>query len=288
MSVTVPEKPAVQRTTLRAMLGARQAALPTEHGSWVFLFVPLAVGLVVGGLRPESGLLAFTALAGFLARQPVTLLVKAVSGRRPKTEMKAGLFWLAVYGLAASAGAVGLAASGLAFLIWLAIPAIPVLGWHLWLVSRRAERKQAVVEIAGSGVLALAVTAAYWTGLGRYDPSGWLLWGLCWEQAAGTILHAYLRLEQRRWKSEPDWKHGLRTGAPALAYNLILLAGVIGLAEARVLPAWLPLAFAVQPLETGWGILRPAVGVKPAAVGIRQMIVSILFGVVFMVTWGMG
>ena len=41
---------------------------------------------------------------------------------------------------------------------------------------------------------------------------------------------------------------------------------------------WLvPVAFAAMLLDTLEGILRPAVGMRPTAIGIRQLVMSILF-----------
>ena len=78
----------------------------------------------------------------------------------------------------ALAGGAALALQGFWYLLLLAIPALPVFGWHLWLVSRRRERRQPGVEIVGAGVLALAAPAAYWVGRGAPEPLGWWLWGV--------------------------------------------------------------------------------------------------------------
>jgi hypothetical protein len=273
------------RFSIGGALRARQAALPAEHGAWVFLFSPLAIGLALGGFRPASLLLVAAALAGFLARQPVTMMVKAFSGRRPKSELNAALFWLAIYGLLGLISAGALAALGYGFIVWLAVPAAPVFAWHLWLVSRRAERRKAAVEIAGAGVLALAAPAAYWVGRGQVDPTGWLLWGLCWLQVAGTILYAYLRLEQRVMRRMPTRMESLVMARAALVYHLAALVIAMGAAAAAWVPVWVPAAFLVQPAELAWGILHPAVGVKPKVIGVRQLIVSIIFALAFIIAW---
>lgn len=272
--------------SLRAALRAKQAALPAEHGAWVFLLSPLAAGLAIGGWRPASAVLIAGLLAAFLIRQPVTMLVKVVSGRRPRSELPAALFWLAVYGLLGAAAAAGLALLGYAWLFWLALPALPIFAWHLALVSQRAERRQMAVEILGGGVLAVAAPAAYWLGQGRLDPAGWLLWGLCWLQTGGSIVYAYLRLAQRVLPTVPTRREALRMAVPALAANWGGLLVVVVLALARVVPAWLPLAFAIQPFEALWGALHPAVGVKPKAIGFRQLAVSVLFTLAFIAARG--
>ena len=174
---------------------------------------------------------------------------------------------------------------GYAVLLWLAVPALPVFGWHLWLVGRRAERKKPGVEIVASGVLALAAPAAYWVGLGEYSAAGWLIWGLCWLQAAGSIVYAYLRLEQRVLKSLPAMKDRVLLGKRSFLYSSFALGLTTLLAVAKIVPPFLPLAFSLQWLETIWGIFNPAVGVKPASIGIRQLIVSSLFTMAFIITW---
>jgi len=271
---------------LRGRLFLKQVAVPAEHGSWVFLFSPLLIGLFLGGSWTLQSLLLVTAaMAGFLIRQPITILVKITSKRRPRSELPAAVFWMGVYGLIGAAAMGSLAWLGFGYLGLLALPGLPVLAWHLRLVSRRAERKQAGVEVVASGILALAAPAAYWVGRGAPDPFGWLLWVLCWLQAGASIVYAYLRLEQRKLPAAPDRQARLRMALPALAFTSANLALAGLLAAAGWTPAWLPLAFAVQWLESLWGASHPAIGVRPTAVGVRQLVVSSLFTLVFILAF---
>lgn len=264
----------------------KYAAVPGEHGSWVFLFSPLLIGIIIGRAWNQEGLLlTISALAGFMLRQPVTLLVKVFSRRRPKTDLTAGLFWTAVYGLIGVLAFALLASRGYAYLAYLAVPAVITLAWHLWLVSRRNERRQTGVEIIASGTLALAAPAAYWIGAGRMDPTGWWLWALCWLQAANSIVYAYLRLEQRVWTGEPDLPEKLKAAWRPIAYTTFSLAAVILAGQLGYIPPWLFLAFAVQWVESFYGAVRPAVGVKPTRIGLRQLIVSVIFTAVFLLAW---
>lgn len=264
----------------------KHAAVPTEHGSWVFLFSPLLIGLFGGGIWTlDSLLLGVSLLASFLLRQPVTLVVKVLSLRRPKDDLPAAIFWSGFYGLIGAIAFGWLATRGYGYLVLLAIPAVLTLGWHLWLVSRRSERRQAGVEIIASGTLALAAPAAYWIGVGEINVTGWWLWGLCWLQAASSIVYAYLRLEQRVWKNQPPFREKIRAAARALAYTsfsliAVWLAGALGFVS-----QWLFLAFAVQWLESIWGAVNPAIGFKPTRIGVRQLIISTMFTVVFIILW---
>ena len=141
----------------------KQIAIPQDHGSWVFILSPLLVGLFAGGKFSYSTLsLIIAAMSAFMIRQPLTVFVKAISGRRPKTDLGPARFWLLIYGIIAALALTVLIAQGFGYVLYLAIPAVPVFTWHLWLVSQRAERKQAGIEIIATGALALAAPAAYW------------------------------------------------------------------------------------------------------------------------------
>jgi len=277
-----------KKISLRSLL-KRYVALPQDHGSWVFLFSPLLIGLFAGGhWRAGTGPLIIAALAAFLLRQPVSMAVKVFSGRRPRSDLPAALFWGSVYavtGLAMLAWLIGL---GWGYLLILALPGLPVFAWHLLLVSRRAERRQIGVEVVGSGVLALAAPAAFWVGRGEPDPLGWGLFGLTWFQSAASIVYAYLRLQQRELQNVPPLAGRLHMAARALAYTTFNLVAVAGLSIVEILPPLLPLAYLVQWVESLWGSLNPSIGWKPTRIGLRQLLVSTLYTIVFILVWHYG
>ena len=264
----------------------KQIALPQDHGSWVFILSPLIIGLFAGGVFSAASLaLVVAAMSAFIIRQPVTIAVKAYSGRRPRTDLPAARFWILVYSALILFSALALAWQGHSILLLLAIPAAPVFAWHLWLVSRREERRQAGIEILATGVLALAAPAAYWIGQGPQLLPGLFLWLLTWFQSAASIVYAYLRLEQREWKTAPAPADFFRAGWRALAYTAFNLVFSLLLAFYGRVPAYTWLACLIQFAEAAWGVTHPAIGAKPTAIGIRQLMVSILFTVVFILAW---
>ena len=265
---------------------SRQIALPQDHGAWVFIFSPLLIGLFAGGWVSASAWLVLGAMAAFLIRQPMSILVKVYSHRRATRDLRAAWLWSGIYTLLALVGVAGLALSGHAYLLWLAVPGIPVFIFHLWLVSRREERRQMGVELVGSGVLALAAPAAYWVGIGQAAPVGWWLFLLAWFQSAASIVYAYLRLEQRVLTALPPRRELMKMGSRALLYTGFNLLATLVLSFTQVLPTWIWIPYALQAAETIHGtFVQPAIGWKPTRIGIRQLIISTLFTILFILTW---
>ncbi|MDP1716062.1 MAG: YwiC-like family protein [Anaerolineales bacterium] len=268
----------------------KQIALPQEHGSWVFILSPLLVGIFAGGDFSYATInLIVAAMSAFMIRQPLTVAVKAYTGRRSKTDLDSARFWVLVYGSITVLALLGLILEGFGFILFLAVPGLPVFAWHLWLVSRRAERKQAGIEVIATGVLSLTAPAAYWIGIREYDSFGWWLWGFTWLQSAASIVYAYLRLSQRELELDqaPVKRRSERwlMGRRALIYTSFNLAASIGLGFSNLVPRFIFIPFLAQWLETIWGITHPAVGWKPTRIGIRQLIVSIAWTILFIALW---
>src|SRR5919107_1484399 len=140
----------------------KQIFLPQDHGSWVFIFSPLLIGLFLGGKFTLVSLsLVIASISVFLIRQPITHAVKVYVGRRPKTDLPAVRFWIMAYGIVMLITISGLIRAGFDYLLLLGIPGVPAFAWHLWLVSKRKERRQIWVEMIGTGVLSLAAPSAY-------------------------------------------------------------------------------------------------------------------------------
>jgi YwiC-like protein len=264
----------------------RHVALPQDHGSWVFLLSPLLIGIfAANNWNIAMLLLILAAFAGFLIRQPVTIAVKVYSGRRARRELPTAWFWITIYGLLGAASSGGLMILGYGYLLYLSIPGIPVFGWHLYLVSKREERRQMRVELAGSGVLALAAPAAYWVGIGNPATLGWLLFLLVWLQSVTSIVYAYFRLGQRLRDQKPNFAERFRNGWRAILCASSSFGFVGFLSIISMTPAWLFTPYMFQWLETLYGVFLAPINVKPVVIGIRQLIVSTIFTLLFIITW---
>jgi 4-hydroxybenzoate polyprenyltransferase len=272
--------------TFRSKYLRKQIYLPQDHGSWVFILMPLFIGFFAGNkISTPAIYLIIAAMAAFFIRQPVTVAVKAHSGRRPRTDLPAARFWMLVFGFIALLMLIGLTLRGFINILYLSIPGFAIFGWHLYLVSKRDERKQAGLEVIASGALALAAPAALWVSNGSYNAQGWILWLLVWFQSAASIIHAYMRLEHRKQAQIPERAEKIQLGKRALLYtsfNFVasLLLGILGL-----LPRFIFIPFLLQLGETVWWAFNPAIKAKPTSVGFRQLAASTLFTILFIIFW---
>ena len=221
--------------------------------------------------------LLLAGLAVFLLRQPTTILVKALAGRRHQREIMPALIWMGIYAALAALTLLPLLEAGYSRLPLLALPGVPVFGWHLYLVSRRAERRRPGVEIVAVGVLSLMAPAAYWVAGGTSDQTALVLWALCWFQSAASIVFIHLRLNQRQLEAIPPVPARFRQGWRSLAYSLFNLIGGALLFFLLDYPPHIPAAFAILFLDNLHGVLVPAIGHRPARIGIRQLIFSLIF-----------
>lgn len=264
----------------------RHIALPQDHGSWVFLFSPLAIGLAAGQhFAPASLPVILGAIAAFLLRQPITILIKIYTGRRSRSEQNAAIFWMSLYSLIGLLSLLVLLYLGFGFILLLGIPAVLIFACHLYLVSKRAERGQIVIELLATAALALVSPAAYWAAIAHYNPIGWWLWLLTGLQSAGSIVYVYLRLAQREWTIIPPKRDRFKAGVNAFGLTLFHLTLSLVLAMLGFVPNLIFLPYLLQFAETTWGIFNPASGVKPVTIGMRQLAVSTLFTLLFIFIW---
>jgi hypothetical protein len=264
----------------------RSVAVPNEHGAWALYLGPLLIGIAAGGKPTLVTLyLVVAASAGFLLRQPVTVLAKVRAGRRPAREAPAARAWIAVYVVVVTLHVGGIVLRGYGDILYLALPGVPVAAWYVALVMRRAQRKQPWVEVLAAGALSLSAPAAMWIGLGRQDPHGWILWALVWGGFAVAVLHTHLRLAQRTWAEPGSRSARLRAARAPLLLSAGCLGAVAALAALGAVSPLLLVPFVLQALEITWGARHPALGLRPREIGIRQLVVSVLFTLTFALAW---
>jgi hypothetical protein len=259
-------------------------AIPPEHGAWVWWIGPLLIGAAAGSaIRVDLLVLIVTALAAFLVRQPLTLLVKVVSGLRPASDRSPAQFWTAIHGGICLAGAAGLVVLGHAKVLLLGLLAAPLLLWYFYLVSRKSERHQRGMEYATAAVLALALPAAYWVCGGASAVEPWILWGLVTLHSVTTVIHVAKILELRRTKRIQDVDHSRHIIATSLPFAMACL--IVSPVSAYLgFVSWFAiLAYLVPILDIAHATVWPPAGIKPMQLGLRQLATSSLFVVLMMV-----
>jgi hypothetical protein len=222
----------------------KQIALPQDHGSWVFILSPLLIGIFSGGKFSYATFnLIIAAMSAFMIRQPLTVLAKINSGRRPKTDLPAARFWM----LSTAVSCPTLTALILEVCVYLAYQ-VHRLAWHCGSSSARVETSQHRSHCRGES----SPPPPYWIGP-KYNPLGWWLWAWTWLQSSASIVYAYLRLEQRELKPEQVkgqersalWKMGKR----AFLYTSFNLAASLLLGWTDIIPRLIFIPFLLQWLE---------------------------------------
>jgi hypothetical protein len=233
----------------------RAVALPTEHGGWGFTLEPVLLGLAVAPSRAGAGLAA-AAVAVFLARRPLRLLLADLSGRRflPRT---ATAGWVLGFCLTvAGAGLLTAALLATGPFWWALAAAVPAAAWQVGADAARRSRKF-LAEAAGAvamGAAAPAIAlAARWGAAPAFG-----LWAVLAGRALPSIL--LVRAQIRRSKGEPA------RPAPTHAAHGVALTALAVLAATGVVPwaaagaitalwAWAALSLARPPMPArtlGW------------------------------------
>ena len=101
----------------------KQIALPSDHGSWVFLLSPLLIGIFISRNWSSDILyLVIGLLAAFFLRQPTSIAVKVFANRRSKQVLPSALFWMTIFSAVGLFAIVQLFLRGYHQLLWLLIP----------------------------------------------------------------------------------------------------------------------------------------------------------------------
>jgi hypothetical protein len=136
--------------------------IPKEHGAYSQMALPLATSLIVAGLQAPSALLATSVVAGFLAHEPM-LIVLGHRGRRVRQEQGTrALSWLvALATLTLATGIAGMAMSTPVARALAAVPLVPaaVLFAEAWRGREKSARAQVSAALAFS-LAALPICAA--------------------------------------------------------------------------------------------------------------------------------
>ena len=261
----------------------KQYAVPQEKGAWIWWIAPLLIGIAAAeqitlALVP----LTIAALTGFLLRQPLTLLVKTLSGRRHQRNLLPVSIWLGFYSLILTTCAAWLWFTGHRWILGLAAITAPVVFWHEWLVSRSEERRQPLLDIAAAVAAGATAPAAYWACGGTAALTPWILWLLVSLQASASIVHMFLRFHQRLYTEMPHLGDRWKEGSLPLAHHVCNVLTSTWMADLGWISGWVVAAFGVTLAEGIFAVVHPQINQPARALGMRQLGTSTLFFVLML------
>jgi hypothetical protein len=216
--------------------------LPKEHGSWAMLIVPLLVGLILAPAWHWRALALLVAAFGFfLMRYPLAILVK--TRKRTNIDKTYLWHWAAIYGsIAALSGNWLILAHGLWWLLAIGIMGGLLIGFHLWLVTRRQEMSM-MGELSAIFGLALGAPLAYYVASSQFDDTAILLWLINALYFGGTVFYIKHKVRRQPRLAVPvQLSQRFLEAKACLGYQTIALTFIILLATLRLAPLLTPLA----------------------------------------------
>jgi len=245
------------------MPSLRTIALPVEHGGWGFTLEPVLLGLLVAPSL-AAWALAMTAVAVFLARRPIKLVLADVLRNRWRSRTTVAAAFTALYGVIAVAGITGALASGDRRLLVAYGVAVPL---ALVAVAADVNRKSRTLlaEVCGATAMGATVTAMASAAGWEYQEAVGL-----WLVLLGRDLTAIVLVREQIRRA-----HG-RPGEVSRVYLVCALAmiAMAALAAAGFVPWLSVLALAGIASLARVSLTRPPIPAR--AVGWTQMVTGLV------------
>lgn len=226
-----------------------RALLPREHGAYAEILLPLAAVMMAGEPRITSVLLAVVALAGFLAHEPIALLLGRRGMRARDEHRAASLSWLAVLAVVGSVCAAGALRGADAVLVRAAIAPVGLAAATGGLLLLRRERTTAGEIVAATALASTAIPVGVAAGLSA--PTAIAIaavWSIGAALATATVRGIILAAKQRQ-SIQPE----AATTAAVLVLAVAAALSAVGEVPAWIPPALCPLAF----VSVALGAFRP-------------------------------
>jgi len=251
-------------------------ALPVEHGGWGLLGEPILLGLCLAPTRAGIGI-AFAALAAFLARHPLKLVLadRRRGARYPRTAV--GERFVIGYGLLAFVGLV--AAADASPLAWVALALGVPFGLAQLVYDVKLQGRALAPEVLGAlalGSVAAAILIAGGFSVG-VAVAAWTLLAL---KAVASVLYVRVRLRLDRGL-------GPALAPPLVAHGLaVLVAGLLaGIGHAPWLSVF---AFVILSTRAAFGLSPLRRVVRPRVVGFQELGFGLAFTCFLILGYALG
>jgi hypothetical protein len=246
------------------------------------LLVPLGIGWAVGGWGGARAVLFLLAsLSLFLARYPLTLLLRSRFGRLRDLPEKTGLWFGVYFALFLIFTIPLLYPYRLWWLIALGALALTLLSLSLYTLRARLERSEGG-ELLGVATLTLTAPGAYYVVTAGLDRVAFFLWALAFLYFGSSVFFVKMKVRQRPGRGR--W----RVGRDTALYHLFLLMATLGLMLGGFIPTLAPLAFLPLIIKVIVSLVRKPGELNIRRLGLTELGHSLLFGAVLVLAYRLG
>jgi hypothetical protein len=246
--------------------------LPKEHGAWVMLYVPLAVGALVASSAPlRLVLLALSVTFVFIARESLLIWWRARS--RGQENNQARRFMLSYLALAGVFGAPLLLVYHLHWFFATALGALVLLAVNARQAVRHEDRTIGGEMMAIAG-LTLTAPAAYYAASGTFDATALWLWALCALYFASSVFYVKLRVSTinprlNEVRRQSWWRCAF--------FHAFLLTSLLILSLTGSMNLFALAAFSPVLIRSFWHLARPVRRINLRKVGWLEIVYSVVF-----------
>ena len=249
-------------TMTRPQIPAARIILPTEHGSWSFLFEPIVVGFALA-FSASAPWIALIAIGAFFARQP---LKTAFVARKNKELSRRATKFVLIFGALAAAGLIGAVLTADAWVFYpFAVAAPLALQQAVLDLSKRS--RNLLAELTGAVAISSSVAAISLAG-GLGWPAAVALWAVFVARFIPSILYVRNRLLLEKGKPYERLQ--------PIASHFISLSMIAGLAMIGF-ASWLTVGmFAFLAVRCVHGMSSYRVKMKAMKIGVWEVIYGTL------------
>lgn len=188
----------VSTIPVKRNVNVKNIALPIEHGSWGFVYEPLAAGLLVA-FSPSALWIALMVTGAFLARQPLKVLLNDWIAKRDLPQTAVALKFVLIYGAISLFGLIG----AVAFINRLEsfapfLCVLPLAAFQIYCDTSRKSR-ELLPEITGAVAVSSSVAVVALAGGWTYG-AAFALWAIFIARLIPSILYVRNRLRIEKGK----------------------------------------------------------------------------------------
>lgn len=202
----------------------KQIALPTEHGSWGFLFEPLLAGIL---LAPSivSIWFAILLIGAFLTRQPLKIYLNDLQAKRNLPQTEAAFKFILIFGSIFAAGLLGSLYFAKAESFYPFLLILPLGIYQIYCDASKKSR-QLLPELTGAVAISSSIAAVTIAGGFNWSTS-LALWAVFICRLIPSILYVRNRLKLEKGKSFSAISVAITNFIAFVAVGLLALNGLI-------------------------------------------------------------